>query len=51
MSLQIYQSRSSSVSITEDSKEMFKFSHSPFGSVKYGLKQVLSVRDLDGNLL
>lgn len=43
--------RCRSVSITEDSKEMSKFSCSLFGSVKYGLKQVISVQDLDRNLL
>lgn len=42
MSLQILKNCYRSVSITEDSKERARFSHSPFGTVEYGLQQVIS---------
>lgn len=47
MCLQIHKNYYKSSSITEGSKEMSKFSHSSFGFVKYYLKQVITVLDLE----
>lgn len=45
MPLQIHKSFCRSSAITEDSEETYQLS--PFGSVKYCLKQVITVLDLE----
>lgn len=47
MSLQKFKSYHKWSSNTEDSKEMSKFSHSAFDSVKYGFNQVFIILDLE----